>query len=302
MPVSESGSAPPYYYIAYIDEAGDPGIERVRPIDDPGASEWLVIGAVLIEASNEAKPVEWVRSILDAMGAKRRPALHFRDLHEWQKPLACQGLAKLPVNLFVMASNKKNMRGYRNERAAAKGNPLISKQVFYNFCLRLMLERVTDCCFRHSMRTYGAPRHVKIFYSKRGGHNYAHTHVYNEVLKNQARSRTTWLKRREIKWEVVDRRLQEEVAHTMNAGVQLADVVASSFFQACDLLPPTIFNPDNARLLRDRIAVESGYFRDYGVVFQPYPEMTKAQLDPRQKDIFEFYGYDRRDFDVPWLK
>ncbi len=300
--MSIENEAPPYYYIAYLDEAGDPGIERVRPLDEPGGSEWLVIGGVLIEASNEQKPVEWVRSILNDIGAKNRPALHFRDLHEWQKPLVCQKLADLPVNLFVMTSNKKNMRAYRNARAAAKSNPLVSKQIFYNFCLRLILERITDCCLRHSMRVHGAPRHVKIFYSKRGGHNYAHTFIYNETLKSQARSKTTWLKRREIKWEVMDRRLQEAVMHTTNAGVQLADVVASSFFQSCDVLPPTSFNPYNARLLGNRIATEAGFFRDYGVIFQPSPELTKAQLVPKQKDIFEFYGYDRRDFDVPWFK
>jgi hypothetical protein len=214
------------------------------------------------------------------------------------KPLACQRLASLPVNLFVMTSNKKNMRGYRNERAAAKSNPLVSKQIFYNFCLRLILERITDCCLRHSMRTYGEPRYLKIVYSKRGGHNYAHTFVYSETLKNQARSKTTWLQRREIKWEVIDIRLQEDAPHTSNAGLQLADIVASSFYQAVDILPPTIWDVRNAKLLRDRIAREAGFFHDYGVTFQPAPDMTKAQLLPRQKDIFEFYGFDRRDFDV----
>ena len=43
--------APPYHYVAYVDESGDPGIERVRPIDNPGGSEWLIMGAMLIEAS-----------------------------------------------------------------------------------------------------------------------------------------------------------------------------------------------------------------------------------------------------------
>src|SRR5215211_7450836 len=33
------------YYIAYIDEAGDPGLTRVRPQDPNGSSEWLVLGA-----------------------------------------------------------------------------------------------------------------------------------------------------------------------------------------------------------------------------------------------------------------
>jgi len=295
-------SPPPYYYVAYIDEAGDPGIERVRPRDEPGASEWLVIGAILIEAANEAEPVQWVRSILDGVGSRQRPALHFRELREWQKPLACQKLATLPVNLFVMTSNKKNMRGHRNDRAAAKSNPLVAKQYFYNYCLRLILERITDCVLRHSLQTYGEPRHVKIIFSKRGGHNYAHTFVYNETLKNQARSKTTWLRKREIKWEVVDLRLQEDAPHTTNAGLQLADIVASSFFQAVDVLPPTVWDVRNAKLLLPRMAREAGFFHDYGVVFQPNPRMTDAELLPQQKEIFEFYGFDRRDFDVPWRK
>ena len=39
-----------YGYIAYIDEAGDPGLNRVRPIDENGASEWLVLSAVVMRA------------------------------------------------------------------------------------------------------------------------------------------------------------------------------------------------------------------------------------------------------------
>ncbi len=107
-------SPPPYSHVANIDEAGDPGIERVRPLDNPGASEWLVLGVTLIEVANEAEPVNWIRSILDDVGSKQRPALHFRDLREWQKPLACQRLATLPVNLFAMTSNK--MRTYDEPR------------------------------------------------------------------------------------------------------------------------------------------------------------------------------------------
>src|SRR4051794_33105993 len=100
----------------------------------------------------------------------------------------------------------------------------------------------------------GRPRYVKIIFSKRGGHSYAHTAAYSEILKQQSRSKTTLLKRREIRWQVVDHRLQENVSHLSNAGLQLADIVASSFYQAVDVLPPTIWDNRNAQLLRPRIA------------------------------------------------
>lgn len=42
----------PYNYILYIDEAGDDGLTRVRPIDENGASEWLIIGGVLVRSDH----------------------------------------------------------------------------------------------------------------------------------------------------------------------------------------------------------------------------------------------------------
>jgi hypothetical protein len=44
-----------YGYIAYVDEAGDPGLNKVRPIDENGASEWLVLSAVVMKAKREPK-------------------------------------------------------------------------------------------------------------------------------------------------------------------------------------------------------------------------------------------------------
>ena len=44
----------PYEYVLYIDEAGDDGLKRVRPLDPIGASEWLVISGVLDRVNNEA--------------------------------------------------------------------------------------------------------------------------------------------------------------------------------------------------------------------------------------------------------
>jgi hypothetical protein len=145
------------------------------------------------------------------------------------------------------------------------------------------------------MHAFGEPRHVRIIFSKRGGHYYGHTIAYQEILKNQSRSATTYLQKRVIKWQVVDRRLMEALPHSSNSGLQLADVVASSFYQAVDILPPTDWNPMNAKLLKPRIATECGLYHDYGVAFQPSPP-SKANLLSKQKEIFLFYGYDGREF------
>jgi hypothetical protein len=294
--MSDDPYAPlPYHYIAFVDEAGDPGISRVRPIDSVGGSEWLVIGAAVIEARRELEPVQWVRSMLKTIGLEQRRELHFRELPEWKKPLACSEAATRPLRIFALVSNKKTMRGHRNPRAEAKANPLTAKQYFYNYCVRLLLERITDYCYRHSMHYFGEPRRLKVIFSHRGGHSYGHTISYSEILKQQSRSETTFLDKRTIRWETVDLRLFEVLEHKANAGLQLADIVASSFYQAVDILPPTEWNPAYAKLLKPRVATENLRYADYGVAFQPTPPY-RASLLKKQKEIFEFYGYCGRDF------
>src|SRR6185312_8706827 len=134
--MSDLTKPPPYGYIVYIDEAGDPGIRRVRPRDANGASPWFVLGGILTQITYESGPVQWVRDIAQSASI-RQTALHFRDLEEWQKPIVCLGINQLPLRVFALTSNKLNMRGHRNVRAEARSLGIPIDQVFYNWCIRL---------------------------------------------------------------------------------------------------------------------------------------------------------------------
>jgi Protein of unknown function (DUF3800) len=291
--MSDLTKPPPFYYIAYIDEAGDPGIRRVRPIDSNGGSEWLVLGCSLIQVRSESDQVTWVRRILDTLEMKQQTVLHFRDLDEWRKPLACQMLGQIKdVRCFAMLSNKKNMKGHRNLRAGSRSEGIGIDQVFYNWCLRIILERVTELVYHHSIRTYGEPRHVKIVLGERGTHSYARATWYGQMLKDQGKAGTTYLNTRTLKWEVFDSRLIQVSQPQVNAGLQLADIIASSFFQGVDILPPTIFDTRNARLLKPRIAIKNGVIENFGVTFLPF-KYYEADLRPEQIDLLESYGFQR---------
>ncbi|MBW5434552.1 DUF3800 domain-containing protein [Bradyrhizobium canariense] len=279
-------SLPTPYYIAFIDEAGDPGLNTVRPIDPVGGTEWLCLSAVVIRAEHDANVVGWVRSMLDQAGIRNRTDLHYRTLADHRKRIVVTELAKLPVRAFVLTSNKKNMRHYRNMRAER----VRSQQWFYNFCLRLLLERVTDFCYRHAAEEKAKGRLLKIVYSERGGHSYAQTSAYQELLKMQAKGGALVLSKRRIMWEVLDWRLAEPVSHRSSAGAQLADIVASAFYQAVDTLPPTRWNNEFAKLLMPIMAKENGTYLGYSVALQPTPP-SKANLNDQQKQIFEHFGY-----------
>ena len=137
------------------------------------------------------------------------------------------------------------MRRYRNPRAER----IKSQQWFYNFCLRLLLERVSHFSYEHAKSEDARNRLLKIIYSERGGHSYGQTIAYQELLKNQAKADALVLAKRRIMWEVLDWRLAEPASHRSSAGAQLADVVASSFYQAIDTLAPTKWNNEFAKLL-----------------------------------------------------
>ncbi len=276
----------PYEYVLYIDEAGDDGLKRVRPIDSVGATEWLVISGVLVRHNNESKVVDWVRGIREDINAKQGPALHFRNLSPTKKSRACQMIAEKEVVCFAVCSNKKNMRGWRNERAEVMGG----KQWFYNFCVRFLMERVTDLCLKDSLKRYKEPRYQKVVFSQRGGHEYGQTKAYWEHLKAQAASETTFLRRREIRHQVLRFNLVDYVPHTSVADLQLADVVASAFYQAVDVLEVRN-DPAPAKLLLPKMARLNGSAADEGVILQPTPPF-KAKLSSVQKNVFEHYGYD----------
>ncbi|MGH1355332.1 MAG: DUF3800 domain-containing protein [Thalassovita sp.] len=281
-----SSSPEPYEYVLYIDEAGDDGLKRVRPVDERGASEWLVISGVLVRKENEDAVVDWVREIRQDIDARQGPALHFRNLSPTKKKRACALLVEKPLVCFAVCSNKKNMRSHSNERAARMGG----RQWFYNFCVRFLMERVTDLCHSDGIKRYSQPKNIKVIFSQRGGHSYGQTKAYWQHLKMQAVAGTTYLQKWQMRHEVLKFRLVDYVPHTMNAGLQLADAVASAFYQACDTLDVKN-DPEPAKLLQPKMARYGGTAADYGVVLQPTPP-NRAELTELQKEIFIFYGYE----------
>src|SRR5690606_22961451 len=121
---------PEPHFIVYIDEAGDPGIKKVAPIDTNGASEWFTVGCAVVRTEKEPDLVPLVQSIKQSVYSTQSPDLHFRNLVEHKKLPVCRAIADADLRLLVVASNKKNMRNYRNPQAEAY--PSKKQNVFYN--------------------------------------------------------------------------------------------------------------------------------------------------------------------------
>lgn len=273
-------------YIAYIDEAGDPGLKSVRPIDENGATEWLVLSAVVIKAERENEVKGWVETIISDLGIRQRRDLHYRDLSPTRKIAAGKKIAALPVRAFAICSNKKNMRRHRNDRAAK----IPSQQWFYNFCVRLLLERVTAYCARRTIGDYGEERPVRVEFSEKGGHRYSQTSAYHYYLKEQQAGKGVYLDKRQPVAGMLDWQLMEAFPHGERAGLQIVDFVASAFYQAIDCGGPGKWDCEPAKTLGAILPRERGSRRDFSVALFPTPP-SKANLTELQRVIFEYYGY-----------
>jgi hypothetical protein len=290
-----------YDYIAYIDEAGDPGLRKVKPLDENGSSEWLVLSAVLVDARNEAEVDTWGHEFVKLCGSHQNKEIHFRKLPENKQIIACQHLATKPVRAFALCSNKKNMKSWVNPYASAVNVTLAGKKPtycwFYYWLSRILLEKVTDYVYRRSMKDLGRAGRLKIIFSERGGIRYDELEEYYRLLNWHDRKGTQFADRDKITWEVMDKDLLEAHPHNSRAGLLLPDIVASSFFAACDKhdrnKPP---NPLSAFKLDSRMTRRTDRLDNnpcgYGVKLMPHVRI--ANLDADQMRIFKHYGYRER--------
>lgn len=161
-----TSSTEEYDYIAYVDEAGDPGLKKVAPLDEGGSSEWLILSAVVMKAKREVDIADWLLAAKKGIAVDIRGPLHFRNLSPTRRLAVAKRLASHPVRAISVCSNKKNMRGWRNVRA----EKIPSQEWFYNWCLRMLLERLTAFCdARRTVDLAGRPCKIKIEFSRRGG-------------------------------------------------------------------------------------------------------------------------------------
>lgn len=216
---------------------------------------------------------------------QQRQALHYRNLSQSNRQRVCRMLSTKNVRLFTVASHKTNMRGRRNPRLTKQ----LGKDEFYNWCLRLLLERVTSWCARRAARDGLDEQGARIVFSERGGHDYQHLKAYLGLLEDQAITGRGVKLAREIVPGVIRPELVEVRRHEDLAGLQLADIAASAFFQAAnirseaDLEPALALQPRVARNHGARTAAEFGVLR--------LPFRTHGEIPECARPIFEKFGY-----------
>jgi hypothetical protein len=265
-----------------IDEAGDPGVkDGLRYLSD--RHEWLCFGALAVRSSREAEIPDWVRDLREKARSRQSAVLHYAKVSLDRRAQVTALLAEKPCKAFVLASHKSNVREYINPRIGS-----MDANTFYNWCLRLLLERVTAWAERWQLRHLGMVEPLEVILEERGGTDYEHLFSYIDKIRMQAETRTLKLKGPGLNPTLLDRTHWRVERKSSWAGLQLADLVASAFYQAANAASPT-FDQAPALALRPIIARKNGDAVNFGLTV--FPLSHQATMPEQCRQIFEAYGY-----------
>lgn len=280
---------PDFEYIAYIDEAGETGLKKILSIDPTGSAEWFILSLVIVARENIPSITDWIADLIRTTGSAQLRNMHFRKLPDHWKDYTTKYLAEKPIMGFVVCSNKKNMRRYRNVRAERMG----VKDWYYCWLTRLALERASNFVWRRSIQRYGTPKRLKVIFGERGGLRIGQIGAYYQWIRQQSMNENLYIAWGDIEWETIHQLLlDKDFTHNLD-GLKLADILASAFFCACDSQQSGPCQPDFALNLKPIMARfpnnESGRHSGYGVKL--LPTWSQAKLSAPQQTIFRRYGY-----------
>lgn len=242
-------------FVVYIDESGDEGFRF-----DKGSSEWMVLSATVFRQEEERQEVRLVREICDLFGRDASKGLHFTNLRHPQRVAYVDRISKARVRCSSIAVRKPSLNEPEVFQAA--------KRRLYIYTVRYLVERVSWFCREMRKRDDPGDGTADITFSHRRGMSYEGIRSYLEGLKAL---------RTEIHWPAIAIERIRALPHKQRMGLQIADAVASSVFQALERNPFGHTEDRYVRILKPVIWRRKGKWRGYGLKI--WPKEAEPALD-----------------------
>ncbi|MCP4028569.1 MAG: DUF3800 domain-containing protein [Sphingomonas sp.] len=263
-------------FIAYIDEAGDDGLnpDKYRvPGRGGGSSHWLTIGATVWRQSRDLDAVRWAKEIRAQLPQqKRHKPLHFKDLDHPQRVMAIGGICERPMRALAVIANKP----------VIPDGTYPAKHQLYHYMCRYLLERLSWLCRDMRPSVPEGDGRVKIIFSRRRAMNYDDFQSYIQRLKDAADPEIR------IHWPVIDIAAIEAEDHGNRFGLQLADLAMSGLTAA---LEPDFYGnvePRFARMLKPRIYHRGTNYLSYGA--KMVPAADTIPFTDQQREFLGIFG------------
>lgn len=263
-------------YVAYIDEAGDEGFDRLGTDQKTAQSQWFAIGGIIVSKENDRLLPSWRDEVLNYFPRKKTRELHFRELKHDQRLQTCRILSTKPIGMAVVCSNKITLLGH------PKRNLFRQKQRLYNYLTRFLLERLTFACRQHGIRNNSLNPSLRIVFSRRRGTDYA---VMKEYLCLMRDGKEVLPSRRQILWDVFDPSDIAVEDHSKRAGLQIADVFTSAVWRALEPNEYGFSEHSYANTLSSRFLRENGSILGAGLTL--IPNHREMPLSNEQLEFIE---------------
>jgi hypothetical protein len=241
--------------MVYVDESGDEGFVR-------GASEWFVISGVIIRRAIDLETVKVVDTVRTALNKPAGKPLHFRHLNHMQRVAYVAALAGQRMRTVSVMVHKPSITNVATMK---------KKNVLYFYASRYLLERVSWYCRDILQPNEAGDGSAEIIFSNKGGMSYEDFRTYVDRLRNRSDVR--------IDWNVIKRDQISSKGHAERRGLQIADAVASGYWNAVNRNALGLTEDRYARTLEPiAYAYKGRRIRSYGVKFVPdVTAMLKTQ-------------------------
>lgn len=259
-------------FVAYIDEAGDEGLGKLKSASSGGQSKWLVIGGIVVRDDHDKQLPTWRNEIMALFPAKQTRDLHFRNLNHGQRVAACDYLAKKRFGICCVCSNKSTLLDNAKWLRIFK-----QKGYLYNYLTRYLLERVTSS-LRAVADQSGQAVELRIVFSRRANTDYQSMRDYL-ILMRDGRERIRPV--RTIDWTVFSPDGIKVENHSRWAGLQLADIVTSATAMALEPNAYGHYEPRYATILANRFLAKQRKVVGCGLTL--VPPLAKCPLDDAQR-------------------
>lgn len=238
-------------FVAYIDESGDDGFHF--PDGKPGSSVWFVLSAGVVRQTVDLEQCKLVTRVRELIRKPPNAVLHFTDLQHLHRVVFCSEIANSRFRAISVIAHKPSLA----RKTFANGR-------LYFYASRFLLERVSWLCRAHKKEGDGDGS-VRIIFSNRGGTSYDSFREYLETLKAARDFYDV-----QIDWDIIKPNNIETIPHRFSMGLQIADAIASSTYQATEKHPQLRLTEERyARALGPIFYRRNGKVLSYGIKTYP---------------------------------
>lgn len=247
-------------FTAYVDEAGDEGYHFV-PRPDRRSSEWFILSAVICR-TDRISDIELSVAAFDFMHGKQRAKFHFQKAAHEECVAFANMINELPVAAISIFAHKPSIR----EDAALR----TGKHMLFDYCAKLLIERISWYCDRHKGRDQGL---AEIVFSYRRQLKIERIQRYLLHLRGMtdfyAESPVPREARNDIRWNVISPGMIDVQPHDSLPGLQVADAVVSSCARAVEFSRFSTTEHRFVKILRPVFWTYGLRCRSYGIKFVP---------------------------------